>query len=202
MGSCGLQGIKKHGRGIAASFGLDDFGSRALAPNFELLDGGGAERIRGAQQHRLALRAKHLRQFADGGGFASAVHAHHHDHFRCALHPGQGLRSGRGQNRQQFLFKQAFEFIHVLDLPAVRLVAEFFKNFMGGSGAEVGANQGGFEIVEGGAVDLLADGDDVLDALGQVLAGARDRLLHALNKTRFPLFVQTAKKGLNHRERL
>ena len=69
---------------------------------------------------------------------------------------------------------------------------------MGGSGAEVGADQRRFQIVQRGAVDLFADGDDIFDALGQVLARARDGLLHALDKTWFLLFVQTAKKGLNH----
>ena len=49
-----------------------------------------------------------------------------------------------------------------------------------------------------GAVDLFADRDDIFDALGEVLARARDSLLHALNKTWFLFFVQTAKKGLNH----
>src|SRR5882762_5224199 len=69
---------------------------------------------------------------------------------------------------------------------------------MGGSCAEVGANQRGFQIVQCGTVDLLADGDNFFDALCQVLAGARDSFLHALDETWFLFFVQTAKKGLNH----
>src|SRR6202162_4837628 len=69
---------------------------------------------------------------------------------------------------------------------------------MGGSCAEVGANQRGFEIVQRGAVDLLPHGDDLFDALGQVLARARDGFFHALDETWFLFFVQTAKKGLNH----
>jgi len=74
------------------------------------------------------------------------------------------------------LFQQTLEFVDVLDLFAVGLVAQLFQNLARGGGAEIGANQRGFEIVEGGAVDLLADGDDIFDALGQVLAGARDGL--------------------------
>ena len=109
-----------------------------------------------------------------------------------------GRDGGRRQNRQQFLFQQALEFIHILDLLAIGFVAQLLQHLMGGSGAEVGANQRGFQIVQRGAVDLLADGDDIFDALGQVLARARDGLLHALNETWFLFFVQTAKKGLNH----
>ncbi len=144
------------------------------------------------------MRAKYLRQFSDGGRLAGAVYAHHYDHFRRAVHLGDGLRTGRGQNRQQFFFQQPFQFIHILDLLAIGFVAQLLQNLMGGGGAEVGANQRGFQIVQRGAVDLLADGDDIFDALGQVLARARDGLLHALNKTWFLFFVQTAKKSLNH----
>jgi len=60
------------------------------------------------------------------------------------------------------------------------------------------SNQCSFEVVQRGAVDFFADGDDILDAFGEVLARARDSLLHALNKTWFLFFVQTAKKSLNH----
>ena len=69
---------------------------------------------------------------------------------------------------------------------------------MRGGGTEVGANQCGFQVIQGGAVNLLTDRDDIFNALGQVLARALDRLLHSLNKTRFLFFVKTAKEGLNH----
>ena len=41
---------------------------------------------------------------------------------------------------------------------------------MGRNRAEVGANERGFEIVESGSIDLFADGNNVFDAFGQVLA--------------------------------
>src|SRR5258708_28798955 len=69
---------------------------------------------------------------------------------------------------------------------------------MGGGCAKVGANQSRLQIVQRGTVDLLTDGNDLFDAFSEVLAGARDGLLHALNKTRFLFFVQAAEKGLNH----
>src|ERR1019366_4031671 len=50
----------------------------------------------------------------------------------------------------------------------------------------------------GGTVDLFANGNDIFDALGQILARARDGLLHAFDKTGFLCFVQAAKKSLNH----
>ena len=60
--------------------------------------------------------------------------------------------------------------------------------------------QRGFEIVEGVAVDLLAEGDDVFNALGEVLAGARDRLLHAVKKAGFLFFLEAAEQSLNHKK--
>ena len=95
-------------------------------------------------------------------------------------------------------FEQALQFVYVFDLLAIGLVAELLENFVSGGGAEVGADQRGFQVVEGGAVDFFADGDDVLDAFSEVLARARDRLLHAIEKTGLLDFVQAAEEGLNH----
>ena len=46
----GLQRIEENGGRIASGFGLDDFRSGALSPDFKLIDGGGAESIGGAEQ--------------------------------------------------------------------------------------------------------------------------------------------------------
>ncbi len=45
-----LQSIEEHSRRIASRFGLNNVGAGAFAPDFQLLDGGGAEGIGGAQQ--------------------------------------------------------------------------------------------------------------------------------------------------------
>ena len=60
-GGGGLQGVEQDGCGIASGFGLDHLGAGALSPDFELLDGGGAESVGGAEQNGLALRAEDLR---------------------------------------------------------------------------------------------------------------------------------------------
>ena len=49
----------------------------------------------------------------------------------------------------------------------------------------------GLEIVERVGVDFLAEGDDFVDALREVFAGARDRLLHAVHEAGL-LFFQAA----------
>ena len=168
--------------GIASGLGLDDFGAGALSPDFELIDGGGTKSVGGAEQDVFSLRAEDLREFADRRGLARAVDADDQNHFRRAIDFADGARIRCVQNRQQFFFQQALEFLHVFDLLAVGLVAQFAENFLRGGIAQVGADERGFEIVERVAVDFFAEGDDFLDALGEVLASARDRLLHAVEE--------------------
>jgi hypothetical protein len=69
---------------------------------------------------------------------------------------------------------------------------------VGGGRSQVGSDQRGFQIVEGGAVDLLAESNSFLDALAEVLPGARHRFLHALQEA--GLLLEAAEKGLDHKE--
>ena len=75
---------------------------------------------------------------------------------------------------------------------AVRFIAKLAENFLRGGGAEVGADERGLEIIERVAIDFLAEGDDFFNALGEIFARARDRLLHALEKAGL-LFFGAAK---------
>src|SRR5207302_5411611 len=196
----GLHRVKQHGRGVAARLGLDDFGAGALAPDLQLLDGGGAESIGGGEQHALALRAQQAGQLADGGGLAGAVHPDHQQNFRRFHLLGRTL--GGGEDGEQLLLQQALEFGDVGNLAAVGLFAKFFQDFVGGGGAEIGGDEGGFQIVERGAVNLFAEGDDVVNALAQALAGAGDGALHAVEEAGFLFFllflVEGAEESLDH----
>ncbi len=156
-----------------------------------------AEGIRSAQQNILALRAKYLRQLADRGRLASAIHANNENHFRRAVYSldGPGIRGI--QNGQQFFFKEPFQFLYILDLFTVGFVAELAQDFLGGRGSQVGADQRGLEIVKCVPVDFLAKRDDFFNTLGEVLPRASDGLLHALEETSF-LFFRAAEQSLNH----
>ena len=101
---------------------------------------------------------------------------------------------------EQFFLEQALEFLHVFDLLAVSLVAQFPKNFLRSRATQIGANERGLEIVECVAVDLLADRNDFLDALREILTRARHRLLHAVKEASFLFFLETAEQSLNHRK--
>ncbi len=61
--------------GSPPSLPLTTGDARAVAPDLELLDRGGAEGVAGAEQHALALGAELGRELADGRGLADAVDA-------------------------------------------------------------------------------------------------------------------------------
>ena len=144
------------------------------------------------------MGAKHLGELSYACCFAGAVHADYEDDLGSAVHFLDWSCIGRIEDGQQFFFQQALEFLHVLDLLAVGFLAKLPQNLLGGCGPQIGADQDGLKIIERVAVDFLAEGDHFLDALREVLAGARDRLLHAVQEIGFLFFFQAAEQSLNH----
>ncbi len=57
----------------------DDLNAGALAPDFELFDGGGAEGVGGAEEHAATFAFEMRGEFADGGGLPRPVDANEHD---------------------------------------------------------------------------------------------------------------------------
>ena len=86
----GGDGVVENGRGVAALAGLDHFHAAAGGPDFQLLDGCGAEGVGGAEEDGAVLRAAPGSQLAAGGGLAGAVDADQ----ECDL--GRGGRRGDG----------------------------------------------------------------------------------------------------------
>ena len=72
--------IVNDGRGIRAGRLRDDRNAGAPAPLLQLLDGRGAEGVCRGEQHRMAARLQSVRELADGGRLAGAVHPHGEDH--------------------------------------------------------------------------------------------------------------------------
>jgi len=69
---------------------LDDGYVCALAPDFELLDGGCAEGVGSAKHYFLAGFLELVGELADGGGFADSVYAYDHDDVGCSACIGEG----------------------------------------------------------------------------------------------------------------
>src|SRR5690348_17213543 len=74
-----LQRVIQNSSGISTWFGSDHLSSRALSPDFELINGSGAKRISRAQQHGFAVGTEHLRQLAYGGRLSSPIYADDQD---------------------------------------------------------------------------------------------------------------------------
>src|SRR5438445_6287659 len=72
-------GVVGHRRGISAVFGSDDRNVNALAPKFDLFDGGGAKCVASSEEDRLLSRLEQVSKFSGGGGFAGPVHADNRD---------------------------------------------------------------------------------------------------------------------------
>jgi hypothetical protein len=64
-------------------------------------------------------------------------------------------------------------------LIAGQALAEAVENFGSGVEADIGAQQGGFELGEDRRIDFLAAVEGLVNALGQLLAAAGDRLAEA-----------------------
>ena len=82
----------------------------------------------------------------------------------------------------EFGFEELLEFVAALDAGAEGALAEVLHDEGGGGSAEVGGEEERLEVDEGGLVDLAGEGDDRADGLGEGLAGAGDRLLHAVEE--------------------
>ena len=67
------QRVEDETGGVAAGFPRDESRAGALAPDLELVDGGGAEGVAGRQHHGAAFGAELGRELADGRGLAGAV---------------------------------------------------------------------------------------------------------------------------------
>ncbi len=177
----GGAGVVEGGAGVSALFGLDDRDVGALGPDLQLLDGGGAEGVGGAEQDGAALGAEEGGELAGGGGLAGAVDADHHDDFGGRGGMVDGL-SYAVEDLLQLGFEELLELVAALDAGAESALAKVFEDEGGGGAADVGGEQDGFEAGEGGLVDLAGEGDDGADGLGEGLAGAGDRLLHAVEE--------------------
>ena len=147
-----------------------------------MLDGRGAKRVGRAQQHAALLVAEAVREFADGGGFAGAVDAHHQNHGGRLGHPRHGALGGL-QDFEQVLADEPFQFGGIAHQSAVHALADAVQNLLGGAHADVGTDQREFQFVQQIGVDLLGALQHVLEARDQARAGLLHAALQALQQS-------------------
>ena len=175
-----LHGVEYHGARIRAGLLLDDVGARAIGPYAQLLDGRGAKRVAGGEHHVFARIGETAREFADGGGFAGAIHAHHQQHegFRGELE--RLLR--RQQDGRDCIRQRRDQRVDVVEFSARHFSAQLFEDVLRGVDADVGGQQARFEFVEYFGVDLAA-GHEVGKVIGEPRTRTVELRAHARDET-------------------
>ena len=91
--------------------------------------------------------------------------------------------------------EEALEVVTALDADAEGALAEVLHDECGGGSAQVCCEQQRLEVDQGGLVDFASEGDDGADGLGEGLAGAGDRLLHAVEEAAALLLLRLLSCG-------
>ena len=139
----------------------------ALAPDLQLLDRGGAERVAGGEQHLQPSSPAAARELADRRRLAGAVDADDEDHERPAC---PSITSGRARRRQDLEHRAAQRLQQRVEIARARCVRPVravrssmrFRRL----DADVGGDQSRLELVEHAVVDAAA-GHQVREIVGQ-----------------------------------
>jgi hypothetical protein len=164
-----LDRVEHQPRGVRARRPRHDLRAGALGPDSELLDGGGAKRVAGRQQHPLAFGVQLLRQLADGGGLARAVDPDHQDHEGLCLAHHQ-----RPRHRAEHFFHLGGQNLAHLGGADVALIALGAQRVGDGGRRlqpQIGADQYVFELVQRRRVELFAR-EQPADGRGELVGGA------------------------------
>ena len=147
-----LAGVVRHAGRIAALLILDNLAADPLAPDGQLLDGRGAERVAGGDKDFLALLLESPSQLGDGRGFARTVDAGHHHHCRPVRIKMDVLASR--EHVFQLLLDERF---HVAaDFFIEKRLADLLDDFAGGAGADIGEIEAFLQFAQEIAVHLAA----------------------------------------------
>src|SRR5204863_2503790 len=123
----------------------DHVGGSAFFPDLQLLDGGGAKRVGGAEQHGAAFGLVSLGELADRGGLPRPVHADHDDD-RRRLADVHGRPFGSLENFEQMLLNQAAQLGGVADLISADALSDALEDLGGGLHSDIGADEGILEL--------------------------------------------------------
>ena len=180
------QRIEGKARGIRSLRARDNRRFGPLAPDLQLLDGGGAKGIAGGQHHLAAFGGEFGRQFADGGGLAGPVDADHENDERLLRRVDHQRLCHRRQNLLDFGRDHG---LHIVRRNRLVVTADADR---GGDarrhfGSQIGAQQHVLDIVEHRAIEL-ALGDEVGDRRSERTRGALEAAGQPPPPAQFGLF--------------
>ena len=153
----GLQCVKQHGAGVRALVLPDDLASGPLCPDLQLVGGGGAEGIGGAQHHPFALLFQAGGDLSDGGGLAHTVDADEDADagLRVQLHCGVSHLHLRHQDLPQALP----DGLLALQMLFTNLGAQLLHGVRGSVHAKICHDEGLLQLLEEGLVRLGEAGE-------------------------------------------
>ena len=160
-----VDGVEGEGGRVGSLRFGNDRGAGALAPDLELLDGGGPEGVAGGHHHREAALLELLGQLADGGGLAAAIDPDHQHDMRFPAGGDIQRPCRRAEDFRDILREGGPDFLvrHVL--------AELFLREIGDQpgrrlDAEIGGDQDVFQLFQAGLVQPFC-GEDAGNAADQ-----------------------------------
>ena len=153
---------------VGAVLAADEARAGTPGPDLELLLGGGAEGVGGAEGHLAAVLAQLLGELADRRRLAGAVDADDEDHRRALSDLERGRRP---KERRDLLGQRGVEVGEVL--PGLETPDELGRR----ANADVRAEQRFLEPLPGGRIRRIEG--DRSQLLGQRTAGARQRVAEA-----------------------
>ena len=92
------------------------------------------------------------------------------------------------ENLLEFGLEDLTKLGSALDAGAESALAKVLHDDGGRGAADVRCEEARLELIKGGLIDLAGERDDGADGVGERLAGARDRLPHAVEEAEFRLF--------------
>ena len=169
--------VEGDGRGIAAHLVADHGHPGPLAPELQLVDGGGAEGVAGHHQHALAPGLQEGGQLAQGGGLADAVDAHQQHHLGALGDEGPG--GPLPQDPQQLVLQDRLG----VDLGAtLELAAQPGHELLHGGHAQVGLEQQVLQLLQLGRVQPT-QAQQATQGRQHQLLGALEPLLELAEET-------------------
>ena len=163
VGAVGLgrrQRVERHRCRVGTHLLTDHRRPGAVGPNFELVDGCGAERIGGADPDFQSGLGQLCRELADGGGLARAVDADDHHHVGFALpgvEPEMLLRAVRLlHQRHDLLAQDGLELGRIHVFVARHTLFDAPDNLHRGFHAHVRRNQHLLHVVQQVGIDRRA----------------------------------------------
>ncbi len=181
----GGAGVVERGGGVAALLGLDDLDAGACGPDFELLDGGGAEGVGGAEQDGAVLGGE------EAASLPEVVV------LPVPLTPTIMMTSGGAcgvgdwagdavEDGLQLGLEEVLEFDRRLRCRCGGRAGAGCSRTMAVVAAPMSAaRRMGSSEMRVDFVDLAGERDDLADGLGEGLAGAGDGLPHAVEEAAF-----------------